>query len=336
MRSQNTEQNTELLYHFVDRLLEVVSVRPEGWPNVDVSTYGQMMNVLRQRVEALCDFFERKEGTRKEERVVVRLLSECALNLVEITWRQSPDYFTASPEFLKLCTERPEPLLEYDQLYCTPDSTERRVNQILQEIDREEGRVLFMGDDDLGSVALASHFAGEIHVFEFDDRILSHIHDKAPQVQCRHVDLVLGGIPKEMKETFDAIVLDPPWDEYHAWCFLHKALYCMKQSPHARIYLSFCPINTEYLEQKAQPFFRRFSTVGLTFEAISPSFHLYPLANTEFRDLLFQHLTPTESPLLHVLRDLPFGFSNLYKLRRTEHFRRNPITRWFSQWWHSQ
>lgn len=330
-------ENADLLYRFVDRLLEVAQTRPATWPDVTPSEYAQIVHRLRQQMEVISNFVERREDVRKEERVALRLLGESSLQLVEVAWKQSPDFLAASPEFLKLCMERPEPLLQYDQLFCTPDSTERRVKQVLQDVDNDpQSRVLFMGDDDLGSVALARQFQGEVHVFEFDERVLAHIQEHAPQVQCHNVDLVLGGIPKAMKETFDAVVLDPPWDDYHAWCFLHKALYCMKQSPHARIYLSFCPINTEYLEKKAQPFFRRFARVGLTFEAIYPGFHLYPLANTEFLELLLQHVPPTDSPFLSVLCELPFGYSNLYKLRRTEHFQRSPIVRFFSQWWHSK
>ncbi len=333
---ESASTTASMLREFTHRMLDVVNLRPEGWPQVSPSEYGELRFQLRARIEALYDFIDNRPNGKKEEPVAIRLLGESAQNLLDLEWRRPASYLEASSTFLQLCEERPDPLLQYDQLYCTPDSTERRIHQVLQDIDKQDTRVLFMGDDDLGSIALSRHFDGEIHVFEFDERVLSHIREKAPQVQCHNVDLVLGGVPRSMKGAFDAVVLDPPWDNYHAWCFLHKALFCLRESPQARIYLSFCPLNAEHLEKKAHTFFHRFGQVGLTFESITPTFHLYPLQGTEFMELLLKHIPPMESPLLDVLKTLPFGYSNLYKLRHTEHFRGSRLRRWFSDWWHSK
>jgi len=132
-----------------------------------------------------------------------------------------------TPEVLELLGTRPEAIIEYDQLYCTPDSTERRIERILQEFGDEKHRVLFLGDDDMGSVVLASRFKGEVHMMDLDDRIHEAVAEKAPSVFRHKVDFVQGGVPVEFYQTFDAVILDPPWDFYRLWCFLDKAMFCL-------------------------------------------------------------------------------------------------------------
>lgn len=319
---------------YTHELLEQLQLRPESWPHIHPSTYAQIRQALQHQIGALYHFVEARHLT--EAAISLRLLGESALWLLDLAWRYKAERFEASSAFLHICAQRPKPLLQYDQLYCTPDSTERRVREVAQDIEGEGGRVLFLGDDDLGSVALASLFSGSIHVCEFDSRVLSFIRAQAEQVQCHEIDLVLGGMMPYLRESFDAVILDPPWDEYHAWCFLHKARYCLKQEPTARIYLSFCPLFLEFAEKKTQPFFERLADVGLTVEKMTPAFHLYALEQTEFMQTLLSHIPDMESPLLRLLCQVPFGFSHLYTLRRTQHFRETWLQRKWLHWWHSR
>jgi hypothetical protein len=266
---------------------------------------------------------------RRQEQAALQVLAASTLALFGIAARWPRHRFEASAPFLDAAAGRPEAFLQYDQLYCSPDSTERRAETVLLSTPTE-GAILLLGDDDLTSLALAKQHDGEIVVIEYDQRLLDHLHEQAPRIQGKAIDLFLGGLPATWCGYFDAVVLDPPWDDYHAWCFLHKAMLSLKDTPDARLFLSFCPLNLAWLERKEARFWKRFAAYGFVLEAIDEAWHLYPLEGTEFRSLLLSHIPPLEHPLLPLLCELPFGFSNLYTFRRA----RRPPSRWRRAWQH--
>ncbi|MCB9643786.1 MAG: bis-aminopropyl spermidine synthase family protein [Myxococcales bacterium] len=289
----------------------------------------KQINVLDQQLLAQ----SQASQSARQQRATLRILGECSLRLVALAYQWPKERLEASPSFLAHCAQRPVAKLDYDQLYCSPDSTERRSQRVLAELP-PQGRVLLLGDDDLTSLALASQHHGPIDVIEYDKRLLEHIQENAPHLDCYAIDLFLGGLPHELVGAFDAVVLDPPWDDYHAWCFLHKAHLALKSAPHARIHMAFCPLQVAWLERKAQRFWRRFAQVGLAIEAVEMTWHLYPLQGTEFMKLLLSHSPQLDSLLLQAFQQLPFGFSDLYTLRAIEGFRMKPWVRWFQRWWH--
>lgn len=323
------------VHDFCQDLVQAAKTPTQLWPAPNSKSYSLLRRHLRDQLKELYHAIAELPEPKPERDASLRVLGESALTLLDLHWRYPTSYLQPSEEFASLVKDRPEAILDYDQLYCSPDSTERRIARILESVDSQSGRVLFMGDDDLGSIALSNQFEGEIHTMELDTRLLDYIKEKAPQTTCHQIDLFLGGIPKDLQGYFDAIMLDPPWDEYHAWCFLHKADLCLKQSHDARIFMSFCPLNVEHLHQKAQPFFQRFAQKGFVCEHLIPGHHLYPLQGTEFLQLLLSHIPPFESTLLDCLRTLPFGFSHLYVFRRCQTHRTNRLYSWFTRWWHS-
>jgi len=174
-------------------------------------------------------------------------------------------------------------------------------------------------------------------MIDLDDRLHEYIARKAPQVIRHKADFIYKGIDQSLCESFDAVLLDPPWDFYRLWCFLDKAIFCLKQSPHARIYLSYCPLVLEHREQKMAQFQDRVARRYMTFDSIEPAFNLYSLSRTDQPDLqtrLDPDMPPMESPLLTLLRELPFVHTQLYVLRRLPHVAMGRLRRAFFHWWH--
>lgn len=116
--------------------------------------------------------------------------------------------------FEELAAPRPEPILQYDQGYVTPETTVSRVVLMADRGDLEGKRLLVLGDDDL--VSLAAGLSGlprEVVVLEIDDRLVDFINDVARQlrlpVMAREYDF-RRELPEEYVGYFDTFITDPP------------------------------------------------------------------------------------------------------------------------------
>jgi hypothetical protein len=309
---------------------------PEGWPLVSSSDFAASSRILQQRLGFLYDFLDKDSTQSRIQRLFARFYAESARHLLELDYHAASDALFAEAANVSLLRARPEAEVRFDQLYCTPDSTQRRAEKIRELTMSAESRVLFVGDDDLTSILLAREFAGEIHVIDLDERLLEFIAKAAPSVRCHKLDLILGGIPAWMYQHFDTVILDPPWDIRGAWAFLSRALYCLRDHVDARILLAFCPVQMELIGSQMRQFWQRLARHGLFCEGISHTFHLYDLApmNTEaYRKAFGLYLPTIESPLFERLRETPFTFSHLYEIRRIQRRRPRRLRDALLRWW---
>lgn len=312
---------------------------PASWADEPPEGYQQRAHKLRRSCEQLHDYVASQElppQQQRDQQISLRLVSESAMALLHLDATRPLDWTTASSESIELLRRRPRPKIALDQLYCTPDSTERRAMAALHGLTDPSGKLLCLGDDDLCSLVLAAQAppSAEVHAVDFDHRLLEHITATAPAVRTHHCDLIQGGLPKAFVEAFDAVLLDPPWDAYGTWNFLDKAILALRPGIHGRIYLSFCPVYIEHIDRKMDRFWAKLARRGLICEQVDPAFHLYHLEGTQFSTLL-QHQLPTiESPLFACLRQVPYGFSHLYTLRRLARTPKDYLGDAWRRWWH--
>lgn len=295
---------------------------------------------LRQRlVGELRAFYRELDADPSQDRVqrlFSRFYGESATMMQSLALREALSGYDASKASVSLLSQRPAVEVGYDQLYCTPGSTERRVDAILSRLPNEDARVLFVGDDDLGSPILAQRWGGEVHVIDLDLRLLSFIQERAPQVQCHTIDLIQGGVPRWMREHFDIVVLDPPWDLGGAWCFLSRALYCLKQLSTARIMLAFCPIQMEVIGSQMRRFWERLGRFGLTCQSLTSALHLYdlsPMATDSYQKAFGLYLPSRTTPFFEQIKKVPYTYSHLYELRRIHGFSLSRLRQWWFHWW---
>jgi len=116
--------------------------------------------------------------------------------------------------FKEVTALRPEPILQYDQGYVTPETTVSRIALMLDRGDLEGKRLLVLGDDDLVSLAAGlSGFPREVVVLEIDDRLLDFINEVARKeglpVVARKYDF-RDKLPEEYVGHFDTFITDPP------------------------------------------------------------------------------------------------------------------------------
>ena len=306
-----------IIRSYLLELFETLEIEfSEGWPNVAPSIYQQIEQSLVSHVGELCHY-----AIGKKHQLSILVYGEFVRNLFWLDWNLPNEIHGGDSETEELLKGRPLGIFEpFDQLFCTAESTQRRVQRILQDVDMKNGRVLCLGDDDLCSIVLNSQFEGEIHVIDLDERILNFIAERAPEVELHRIDLQKDGLPKRFYEYFDLVLLDPPWDKFGAWFFLEKAIYCLNRNLSSRIYLSFCPVYMEYDERAMHQFYMRLAQFGLGFESIEPCFNIYSLGsenNPELRQKLLEYEIPTkkELPSLELLRQLPYVHSNLYTIK---------------------
>ncbi|GAB3435224.1 bis-aminopropyl spermidine synthase family protein [Flindersiella endophytica] len=119
---------------------------------------------------------------------------------------------------------RASELTTIDQCHLDEPSLLRRLTILCASRPMSNTSVVFVGDDDLASVALLRHDPPErLLLLDVDERVLAvvraeaHRLDLADRLVTHHVDLTVPGAVEEIigeyGETFDVAVTDPPYAE---------------------------------------------------------------------------------------------------------------------------
>ena len=181
---------------------------------------------------------------------------------------------------------RPEPSPQLDQAFATPETALRRALYMLEEGDLEGRDVLFLGDDDLTSVAVGLlKVAGGITVIDIDERLLDVIADISGReglgIECVHHDL-RKPLPEGLRGRYDVTFTDPPYTVPGLKLFLSRGVEALKVRKTASVYLAFAdkpPL--EMLEVH-----RAITEMGLFIRELIPRFNAYEgaemFANTTF------------------------------------------------------
>ncbi len=128
---------------------------------------------------------------------------------------------------------RPPADVTLDQAKATVGTLARRVNYLLQNDSLWGRRILFLGDDDFVSVAVArwvEKYAGAessgptptLTVVDIDERVCNGIRKAAPSVQT-FVHSFRDPLPDFLQHRFDVVFTDPPYTAKGAELFLCRA-----------------------------------------------------------------------------------------------------------------
>jgi predicted methyltransferase len=207
-----------------------------------------------------------------------------------------PDKYAGILKKLVDCSVlRPEPLTRLDQAHATPETALRRALYMLEEGDLEGREVLFLGDDDLTSVAAGLlGVARGITVIDIDGRLLGAIEEISDREKLG-IECVLHDLRESLEEglvgRFDVVLTDPPYTLPGLRLFLSRAIDALRPRKTSSIYLAFPdkpPL--EMLEAH-----RAVNGMGLYVRELIPRFNVYEgaeiLANTTF----MAKLTVTEA-----------------------------------------
>lgn len=179
------------------------------------------------------------------ERRMMRLINEMLLNN-EIIYQdngfnipnneykyQFIDYNELSNKLKQIWEKKPIPTFLFDQRPVTLKTTIERVKYFLKRNDIYNKNIVFLGDDDLTSVALAlTGVTCKITVLDIDERLIKFINDISKLYNLNitaHVFNALGGVPKYLKHQFDCLVTDPTPEAIPFTIFMNDAIDLLKK-----------------------------------------------------------------------------------------------------------
>lgn len=180
---------------------------------------------------------------------------------------------------------RPEVDVTLDQSKCTAETGIQRGIFLLQSKSLVGRQFLFLGDDDLTSVAAAlvlRHVTkpgcrpdrAHITVFDVDERILGYIEGLAKElgadIRCVQHDLRLP-LPEEKRACYDGAATDPPYTLDGLRLFLSRGISALKRESDLPFYLSFAH-KGPLVQLDMQ---RLFVDSGMVVSEIHPKFNRY-------------------------------------------------------------
>lgn len=136
--------------------------------------------------------------------------------------------------FLSIQNNRPNPVIEYDQGYVTPETTISRVAFADSKGDIRNQNIIILGDDDLVSIALAlTKLPAKITVFEIDKRLVEFIFNTSKKldlpIEIYQRDL-REPLPKKFLNKYDTFFTDPPETLQAFQAFIGRGIASLKKT----------------------------------------------------------------------------------------------------------
>lgn len=181
---------------------------------------------------------------------------------------------------------RPKPFTWLDQAFGTPETAVLRALFMLEEGDVEGRNILFLGDDDLTSVATGLlRAAKRITVIDIDKRLLDLIENisrrEKLKIQCIHYDL-RKTLPNELINKYDVTFTDPPYTIQGLKLFISRGIEALRKRKCASVYLAFAHKPPDEMLK----FQMAINEMGLFIRELIPRFNTYEgagiFANTTF------------------------------------------------------
>jgi predicted methyltransferase/DNA-directed RNA polymerase subunit RPC12/RpoP len=179
----------------------------------------------------------------------------------------------------RLWTRRPEVDVRLDQSFALPESNLRRALFALDRGAVLGKRVLFLGDDDAGSIAvalLARELGSEARVaaLDVDTRVLDYLRaaagEEGPSVEFFEHD-VREPLPDPLRGGYDTVLTDPPYTLPGLELFLSRALEATGGAAGAQVFLSF----GHRPPGEAVRALEALSRLGLALRELRPGFNRY-------------------------------------------------------------
>lgn len=293
------------------KILDLFFMLRSGEPvenNVLLQRVGVSRNVLGQIKGALSSFLQpvSKNTVLKPEAVKdVQGLYEQSYRVEESLWLPiEDDRFQETVELIVNCQKfRPVPKREFDQFLATPETTARRASLLNFFGDIRGKRLLFLGDDDLTSLAIASfRTAGEIVVLDIDERILETIKTVSNEQDFKVKTLIYDArnkFPTSLQGKSDVVFTDPPYTPAGMELFISRSIEALDLKNQAvRLYA--CYGSSDRAKERFLPIYEMFIDSGLIIRWIFDKFNRYEGAGSigSASSLFVTEITPKTKPFI--------------------------------------
>ena len=162
------------------------------------------------------------------------------------------------------------------QWSCTWESSERRAKKIVEDLQSNGKKALFLGDGDFTSIALASCSDFIIDVVEYDKRIVRRIIDISKKENLKinvHHHNLCEGLPNNLRNNFDLFCTDPIYTLAGIKIFLKAGCEALKKESGTRGYISLSHHMFGNMSIKVQQYLNK---MGFLIDTILPNFNKYP------------------------------------------------------------
>jgi len=136
-------------------------------------------------------------------------------------------------ELKSIWIKKPLPTFLFDQRPVTLNTTIERVKYFLKRNDIYGKKIVFLGDDDLTSIALAlTKVKCQIEVLDIDERLINFINQISKEYNLNinaRVFNALEDVPKELKHKFDCLITDPTPEVIPFTIFMNDAIDLLKK-----------------------------------------------------------------------------------------------------------
>lgn len=172
---------------------------------------------------------------------------------------------------------RPAPKRNLDQFGVTEETLVARANFLAERGFLTDGKILFLGDYDLTSLAcLPKAKNTELWVLDIDLEVLRIVKEQAPgNVFTVHHNLA-DPLPRKLHASFDAVFTDPPYTPEGISLFLSRSLEALTRGERARVFLSYGSLDSV----RALTIQQKLLEHGVVIEELRPRFNEYLNAKT--------------------------------------------------------
>jgi len=152
-------------------------------------------------------------------------------NIIE----ELPEEFTYLNNLEEVIKDRPIPEFSLDQSHADFSTIVKKVLYLLKKGDIEGRKIIFLGDDDVISIAIGmTQLADEIAVVDIDNRVLEFISRSIKKLNFKDINILNHDLrescPKAIMNKFDVVVMDPPYTNEGLRLFLKRASQVIKSN----------------------------------------------------------------------------------------------------------
>ena len=295
----------------------------EGVPienNQLVQKLGVSKNALNQAKQIFHDLLEEpSKNTKLKDKAIedVEDLFGPEYKPEETLWStlESINYNQIIKLLKRYDNKRPLPDRKYDQFTATIETTARRAGLLDCFGDIAGKRLLFLGDDDFTSIAVANiRKASGVTVLDIDNRILDTIGNmiinEGLEINLENYD-ARKALPTTYNKKYDVVFTDPPYTLEGIELFVSRAVNALDpQNQSARIYV--CYGTSDRAKERFLPIHEVFTSSGLMIRWVFDKFNRYHGAESigSSSSLFVLDTTSKTKPLITGNYDKPIYTNN--------------------------
>jgi len=147
--------------------------------------------------------------------------------------RELPEEFSYLNDIKSYLDNRPTPEYALDQSHADFSTVIKKTLYLLKKGDIEGRRIIFLGDDDVISLAVGlTNLSKEITVLDIDKRVLKYLSQSAEELSVDNFNILCHDLRepclKNIVNRYDIVVMDPPYTNEGLRLFLKRAREVLK------------------------------------------------------------------------------------------------------------